>query len=71
MLVCSYYNRGVGGLEHLIVAANGRLSPNIDPMTTIIVTGLAHAHTAMDAAMGSHDRYTLALREKISTDRPG
>ena len=52
-------------------AAGGRFSADIDGNVTIVVTGMAHAGEAMDAAVGKHDRYTLALRQKVNTDRPG
>ncbi len=71
-LLCSerrYYNANPA--ELLLAAAGGRFSEDIDGHTTLVVTGTTSAKVAMDAAEGKHDRYTLAMRQKLDADRPG
>ena len=55
----------------LIAAAGGHFSSDIDKTTTIIVTGTTDASVAMDAAVGKHDGYTIALRHKLEASRNG
>ena len=67
-------SRGYGegyDVHLLLAAAGGNFSTDIDGSTTLLVTGTVSAGIAMDAAEGKDDRYTLALRQKLDTGRPG
>jgi hypothetical protein len=61
----------VNPAELLLAAAGGYFSADIDGATTLVVTGTAPAHVAMDAAEGKDDRYTLSLRQKLDAARAG